>query len=536
MGEKESYKKSMIIIISVASVLVVAGIIAIVIIVSYSNKKEKYYETIKKAETYMTDMRYEEAIAQYEKALVLNDEDAKVYENLAVLYEQTGDIDKAKAVATEGYRKTRNTLLSNMVTNITAYGISGYEFSSNMQLVIRDPENLKNKAGNSIKFKYAVSSQVVGNLYQDYVSSYGEGEFIKDTDYSVVDFGDLKLLYPLSLGSLDDICNYSGTPEGVEYKNLSSVFEGIDTTEGVDYDLVCEAFEEEVDVEQNEISGMYYIHTIYLGMDIKIESDSDGNITNDEPWNMFVSLTPKHFEAEEDDEGTVDDEDNSLVMGSASGRIKDASSGSGVGGVHLTVRKGSDNKVGSYVAEADTDSSGNYLLELEEGNYCVQVSKTGYIDNFENVSVMRNVDRTGIDIIISTELSGEIRLVLEWESTPSDLDIYLKGNTDSGTNINVNYLNMKEYDSRGNCVAELDVDDRNGNGPETITLYDIDGVYDVSVEDYTHTETMADTNVRVTIYLPDNTSQTITINHSIGSTDIWNVCSIDHGRITVKNN
>ena len=152
MGEKESYKKSMIIITSVASVLVVAGIIAIVIIVSYSNKKEKYYETIKKAETYMTDMRYEEAIAQYEKAL-------------AVLYEQTGDIDKAKSVATEGYRKTRNTLLSNMVTNITAYGISGYEFSSNMQLVIRDPENLKNKAGNSIKFKYAVPPDVrVNNL------------------------------------------------------------------------------------------------------------------------------------------------------------------------------------------------------------------------------------------------------------------------------------------------------------------------------------------------------------------------------------
>ena len=536
MGERESYRKSLIVIISVASFLVIAGIVSIVLLLSYNNKKEKYYETLKKAKTYMTDMRYEEAIAEYEKALVLNDEDAKVYENLAVLYETTGNVEKAKSIASTGYKKTNNKLLSNMVTNLTVYGNSGYKISSNMQMIIKDPEHLMNKDGEKIKFKLLVSEQVLNNLYQDYVSLYGEGEFSQEDNYSVVDFESLKLYYPASLSSLDAIADYSGSPVGVEYKDLSSVFEGVDTSSGVNYDQVCEAFEEEVKIESDGDKGIYYIHTVYYGMDIRIECDAEGNVTNSQPWNMFASLTPKEETPESDDGEAVAEEESNVLLGSVTGRIKDASSGSGVGGVHLSIREGSDNKVGATVYECDTDASGNYLVELDEGNYCIQVSKSGYIDNFENVSVMRNVARTGIDIILSTELNGEIRMVLEWESTPEDLDMYLTGNTNSGTSINVNYQNMKDYDGSGNCIAELDVDDTNGNGPETITLHDINGVYNLSIQDYHSTGTMANTNVRVTIYLPNNTSQTITINHNLGSTNNWNVCTIDHGKVIVKNN
>ncbi len=536
MDERNTYKRNLYIIISIASVLAIAGVVVIILLLSNNSKKEKYYETTKRAETYISSMRYEDAIAEYEKALELNDEDPVVYENLAVLYEQTGNSEKAKQIAKTGYIKTKKAVLSEIVSNITAYGTSGYEISSNMRLVVRNIENLQAKAeGHVIKFNLMVSNQVVGNVYQDYVTSYGEGTYSTDNEHAIVDFDDVKLFYPLSLTSLDVIRAYTGSPEGVSYKNLSSIFEGIDTSEGVTYEDACEAFEETVDIEQDSTRGIYYLHTIYLGMDIMIESDSEGNIIKNEPWNLFVSLTPKEDTTESGQEEAAEEE-NSAVMGSVSGRIKDASSGSGVGDAKLTVRKGSDMKVGASVAEYETDSSGNYLLALEEGNYCIQVTKSGFIDAFENVTVMRNVDRTGVDIVISTTLNGEVRVVLEWESAPSDLDMYLTGSTDSGSSVNVNYRNMKNNDSSGNCIAELDVDDQNGNGPETITIHDSNGKYNISVEDFTGSGTMASTNVRVTVYLPDNTSQTITINHNLGSTNKWNVCTIDHGKVSVINN
>jgi hypothetical protein len=80
------------------------------------------------------------------------------------------------------------------------------------------------------------------------------------------------------------------------------------------------------------------------------------------------------------------------------------------------------------------------------------------------------------------------------------------------------------------------VDDINGYGPETTTIYDVNGVYYFDVQDYEETGTMASSGAKVTVYLPDNSSQTITINSGLGSTNIWHVLKIDHGELTILNN
>ena len=187
MDEKKIYKRNSIIIITVAVVLALAGIIAIVVLVANKNKRDKYYETIKKAESYMSEMRYEDAIAKYEKALKLNDSDAKVYENLTVLYETTGNVTKAKDVATNGYKKTRAAALSEMVTNINVYGKTGYTI--NFRTIVSNVGNLKAKGSDaSIKMKHLIVTQVTSYYYRDFISKLGQGTYSQDGSYSVVDF------------------------------------------------------------------------------------------------------------------------------------------------------------------------------------------------------------------------------------------------------------------------------------------------------------------------------------------------------------
>ncbi len=539
MDDKSTYKRNLAIIISVAVVLVIAGVTAILVLLLNNNKKTKYYETIKRAESYMTSMKYEEAIAEYEKALKLNDSDPKTYENLAVLYETTGNTAKAKTVAINGYKKTNDKTLSEMVTNLNVYGNTGYTISENLRAVVSNKDNLEANAGSNKKvtLKNLIVTWVTVYKYQDYMSMYGDGTYSLEGDYSLVSYDDMTLYYPSSMGSLEAIKNSNSIPVAVSYKNISSIFDGIDTNSGVDFETAKEALGGVVDIFLDDTKGINYLHATYQGMDINIECDRDGNVTSQTPWNMFycvnrVDDTPTTEVAEE----TETEDENHAMQGSVEGKIIDAVTGRGTKGAHIKVRKGSNMHVGAAIYETDSDNDGKYMLSLNEGNYCVQVSKNGYVDHFENISINRNVHRTGIDIIISTQLNGEIRIVLKWEASPTDLDSYLTGGTDSGSSVDVNFTHMRSYDGSNNCIAELDVDDTDGNGPETVTIHDTEGRYNFSVKDFTESGTMAGTNVTVTVYLPDNTTKTVTINHNLGSTNVWNVCTIDHGEVAITNN
>jgi hypothetical protein len=82
---------------------------------------------------------------------------------------------------------------------------------------------------------------------------------------------------------------------------------------------------------------------------------------------------------------------------------------------------------------------------------------------------------------ISPGLTGDFRFVLDWGETPADLDIHLE----KSRSYHISYANMHSAED-GN--AKLDRDDRNGNGPETITLSKAGetGVYTLYVIDYTN--------------------------------------------------
>ena len=83
---------------------------------------------------------------------------------------------------------------------------------------------------------------------------------------------------------------------------------------------------------------------------------------------------------------------------------------------------------------------------------------------------------------ITPVLSGsDLRIVLTWGASPSDLDSHLTGPTTGSSRFHVYYA------SKTTTGVTLDVDDTTSYGPETITITQfLPGVYRYSVHDYSN--------------------------------------------------
>src|SRR5699024_9480249 len=82
-------------------------------------------------------------------------------------------------------------------------------------------------------------------------------------------------------------------------------------------------------------------------------------------------------------------------------------------------------------------------------------------------------------------------------------------------------------------VAELDVDETSGYGPETITIYESGGSYVVGVHNFSGTGRIGETGASVRIYLPGQSPVTITAPDTDGN--FWTVCTIENGQIQIIN-
>lgn len=183
-------------------------------------------------------------------------------------------------------------------------------------------------------------------------------------------------------------------------------------------------------------------------------------------------------------------DDTQSGLGSAGGRVTNALDGKGLGNVTLKLRTNWNNTEGAYYGDftETTNSSGYYSLTgLPVGYYTVEASLNGYVTGYTNIIVLSENAKTDFDFTITPILSNnEIRIVLTWGSTPSDLDSHLIGRTPSNDTFNV-YYSDKVYRYDGVEMANLDVDDTSSYGPETVTiLQNIYGVYTYAVHDYSN--------------------------------------------------
>lgn len=189
-------------------------------------------------------------------------------------------------------------------------------------------------------------------------------------------------------------------------------------------------------------------------------------------------------------------DNNQSGFGSAGGIVSNALDGKGLSNVTIKLRSNWNNTSGEYYDfRTTTNSSGRYTIEdVPVGYYTVEASLNGYVTGYTNIIVMSDAERTDFDFTITPTLNeDEIRIVLTWGSSPSDLDSHLIGRTPSDGTFNV-YYSDKVYRYDGVEMANLDVDDTSSYGPETITILEnIYGTYTYAVHNYSNRNSSSST-------------------------------------------
>lgn len=187
--------------------------------------------------------------------------------------------------------------------------------------------------------------------------------------------------------------------------------------------------------------------------------------------------------------------------GTVQGSVYNALDGKAIAGASIIPRSGWNSEEGvnllevyCYGEKVITDANGNFDITLPIGQYTLEISKDGYVIGYYNV-VSRSDDGVQRMYYVLTPImkDGEYRIILTWNSTPRDLDSHLtyyeSGATTSSMHV---YYSNKRGKVNGIEVAELDLDDTNGYGPETVTLtvnatiLDNNAYFRYSVHDYTN--------------------------------------------------
>ncbi len=154
-------------------------------------------------------------------------------------------------------------------------------------------------------------------------------------------------------------------------------------------------------------------------------------------------------------------------------RFFNAITGSQLPGGSVTIKD-----IGTFT----TDSDGKVRFKIpEDENYEVRFEKKGFITSDFNIEVAAGTLFYG-RFSVSPDMDKKfIRIVLDWDNKPKDLDAHLEKEGE----YHISYRHTKNY---SDGIAMLDRDDRDGYGPETITIKELDAKanYEFYVHDYTN--------------------------------------------------
>ncbi len=179
---------------------------------------------------------------------------------------------------------------------------------------------------------------------------------------------------------------------------------------------------------------------------------------------------------------------------------------------------------------ATTNSEGWFRLEgAPSGVVPIEVSAPGFTAERFDWELAAGGERA-IRVVLSPGLEeGQIRVVLTWDDEPADLDAHLKGPLPDGEEFHVYFHEKGDLKSRQ--FVRLDVDDQDGQGPETITVVGVlPGTYRYFVHDYTNrddpqTTSLARSGAEVKVYQGGQTYRFRAGHDRAGN--VWNVCNVE---------
>jgi hypothetical protein len=223
-------------------------------------------------------------------------------------------------------------------------------------------------------------------------------------------------------------------------------------------------------------------------------------------------------------------------VGNISGTISSALDGNGVSGLTINFRKGVNVTSGNIVKSSTTEADGLYTAsDLEAGSYTGEIFGSGYQTNYFTVVVLgggTNDEQNGTINPILVE--GEIRIVLTWGTSPSDLDSHLTGPiSNSSERFHVYFGELGSIN--GSPYSNLDVDDTSGEGPETVTIRkQLSGVYRYYVHDFsnggsTSSRALADSSAKVKVYKGSGLVAEYNVPNKEGT--LWSVIEISGNQI-----
>ena len=231
-------------------------------------------------------------------------------------------------------------------------------------------------------------------------------------------------------------------------------------------------------------------------------------------------------------------DDTQRGFGTAGGYVSNAIDGRYLEGVRIRLRENWNNRSGAYYSDYSyvTDSNGRYRIEdIPAGYYTIEAVKDGFYTDYCNIIVHSTDPQLNQNLTVSPVLpENQIRIVLRWGESPSDLDSHLIGKKPDGSNFNVYYSDM-HYRWNDVEIANLDIDDTTSYGPETITIFEpIDGwIY--AVHDYTNryssdSDRMSYSGAYITVYTGGK--QVATFNVPVGEVGTyWTVFEYIDGQI-----
>lgn len=478
-------------IIAASAVFVLAIAVIAIILIKNNTGTQTYSSKIAKAEKYLADNNYAEAIELYNDAIEQDPTNTEAYVKLAELYIKINDYNLALNIAQQGFLTTQNAQLQDMVNKI-------YELMGD-----------GSGAGNNgaIEVNYTIIQNITSANYNTLVSAYGNGVSSTSTDAVKVNFASNNIDVYYDKTTVDA---NSGNPKDnskILYVVLNDPKVLIKNYGGyLSATTLTELFQCSVQVQK--VDGRQSAVFEYMDCQISVECDDNGNIVSANP---YIKIVPN-----------ADNYDSSLngLKGNAEGTIKD-STGKGMTSVHIAVREGTNMKTGTIVYETDTDKNGKYSLSnLKEGKYTVCVSKKGYTDQYFNVNISKGMTVANQDYTMTgtTDITGDYKMVLEWNGTPGDLDLHVAGMTEART-----YVQIYGYGGRnmsvsenGVVIAQLDKNVTDGNGSETVTITGtgITGNYTVHVHDQTNRNdrnatALSNSDAVLKVYIPGESTPRI---------------------------
>ena len=506
-------KKQKVLLIVLCSLLVIViGVIAFILI-NGKMEESDYRASISQAEKYLQENNYEDAIVAYKTALEIDPDSEDAYLGLAEAYEGNGEKEEAIKVLNTGLARMDSPNIQNMLNRLNG------SYTEKESTVAKEKKNSEDIAWNT-----SFTQKIVSYDFDSFKDEYGSVKSAK-----VDDDGYLEVVHK----DLNAVCYYKNTSDNKEIVDLTRktpYATGMPTKIRLNnLLLIFRNWEGYVSLDRLQMlvgkkiepvteDGRTLVKFNMGDYTMKIETNSQGTITSANAWN---EITLPDANSEESSKSSL------------SGVVLDAVTGDGVENATLIfeAKDGSVEKT-----SVKTNSQGAFKADLEPATYKITIKADGYVEEEFSFRVEKDRTYSGEQFTISPELaSGSARIVLEWNAEPVDLDSYLKGTTDSGKDVFVNYSHKIEK-SDSDKIAELDLDDVDGYGPETTTLYNLKGKYTFFVVDFRATGTMAEKGATVKVYLPGKPVTTIKLDSNCGVENIWNVCEIDHGEVKVLNN